>query len=128
MISGLEPKLNLNEYGLEVGVTTRRFEGGHYLYLLVGLTLVSNEVSVPIQSMALSISESKAAIRMEGGASFYLGGRLSLLFAVGYDAVVGEKKATNGNSYVYQANNPGTTEFAGGILNFSLGLSYGLGY
>jgi len=120
-----DPKLLLNEYSFEFGTTTGLFNGGHYLYGLLGLVIVSNEVSMEIESQngvtsTLNVNETKAAIRIEGDGSISLGSKISILISLGYDIVLGPKEYKT----YYNPNEPNFS-IAGGILNLSIGLSYG---
>jgi hypothetical protein len=121
-IYGLEPTLSLNEYSFEFGRTTSQFQGGHYLYMIMGIVVVTNTVEVPIQSVNFTYDETKAAIRLEGGGAFHIAQKLSLPVSLGYDIVLSSKSSSS-SSYSYSGNP--AVEFAGGIFNMSVGLIYG---
>ena len=123
-IYGFDPELNLIEYSLEFGRTTRLYEGGHYLYFLMGLVFVANELSLPVQLVNFTYSETKAAIRLEGDASVHVVNRFSILVSLGYDVVLGKKASSSYNTYV--STNPSDLKIAGGIFQASIGLMYGL--
>jgi hypothetical protein len=129
-IFGLKTDLSINEYSFEFGRTTSLFEGGHYLYFLTGGVIVTNEVEINIGtqegiSSSVSVEETKAALRFEGGGSIFIGNKFSILISLGYDFILGVKQMQN--SYYYNYYDPDKSPFtvAGGILNLSLGLTYG---
>ena len=120
-LSNVEPKLLLNEYSFEIGLTTRMLEGNYYLYFLTGIAAASNEITMPVSSATISYSETKAAWRVEGGANISIGRRFFIPIAIGYDMIFA-KKATS--TYNYATNSYDDTAFIGGILNLSIGISY----
>jgi hypothetical protein len=125
-IYNIEPKLLLNEYSFEFGMTTGLFKNGHYLYFLTGLVIVSNNISMSLASIGLgssevSYDETKAALRLEGDGSISIGSKFSILISAGYDIVLGPKQANYTNYYTNEPN----FSIAGGILNLSIGLTYG---
>ena len=125
-IYGYEPQLLLNEYSFEFGKTTELFNGGHYLYFLLGVVIVTNEVSIEIESQngvvsSVNVNETKAALRLEGDGSIAISSKVSILISLGYDIVLGPKKY---QTTYYNPNEPNFS-IAGGIFNLSAGLSYG---
>jgi hypothetical protein len=125
-ILGLDPALSVNAYCLEFGRSTAMFDGGHYLYFKVGVGAVTNEVTMTVQRIDISYSETKPIFRFEGAGSILLAPSLSLVLMVDGDILLA--KASSSNIYQTQYNYGPLTgiDIAGGMIHFGLGVSYAL--
>ena len=127
-ILGIEPNLAVGEYSFEFGRTTGLIGNGHYLYLIMGFVVVTNDIEMELDnsngvSSSVHVNETKAALRIEGGGSINLGSKLSILLSLGYDILLGK----NEQAYDYYYYDPNTPKFTiiGGIFNVSAGIAYG---
>lgn len=123
-IYGIEPTLMLNEYSFEFGRTTGLFGDGSYLYLLFGLVIVDNDIEMEVENIngvtsSVHVSETRAALRIEGDASISLGAKFSILLSLGYDVVLAGKE----QSTYYSYNEPAFSA-AGGAFYATAGLTY----
>jgi hypothetical protein len=92
----------------------------------MGVVIVTNEVSMDLgsqgsMSSSVNVSQTKAALRVEGCGSISVGAKFSILLSAGYDIVMGPKEK---NTYYTGYNDPAFS-YAGGIANLAAGLTYG---
>lgn len=121
-ILGLTPSLIVNEYSLEIGRSTAWIEGGHYAYFKMGIVVVSNDVKLSVQNLSASSIDSKTAIRFEAAASFRIVSSFSLVPTLLYDLVVA--RGSSSNIYASTDGMNAIANNVGGILQFTLGVSY----
>ena len=88
----------------------------------MGVVIVANEISIEDQGVTVSVNDNQEALRFEGGASINIVSKFSILITAGYDFVLGKRKRVA--YYSSSFNNP-RFKVIGGILNLTIGASYG---